>query len=207
VPRNPASKLVPPFSYDPRSNRYRDSAGHFVSGATVRGALNDVLDAGRQRVSALSQELRDGTISLADWQRRMAQEVRTAQAVSAASAKGGWAAMTKSDWGKVGNSTKQQLKYLQQFALDIESGKQPLDGRLIARAELYPQAGRQTYSRVERQGRQEAGLAKERNVLGEADHCNGCLEATAEGWVEIGELVPIGDRDCMGRCKCHLEYK
>ena len=205
--RNPARNLVPPFSYNPGSNRYTDSGGRFVSGDTVRGALNDVIVASQARTHQLTQDLRDGYISLADWQRGMAQEVRTTQAIAHATAKGGWSQMTQSDWGRVGNEVKRQVKYLNNFAKDIETGKVPLDGRLTARADLYPQAARNTYSRTEGASRQEAGLKQERNILGDADHCDGCLEATAEGWVDIGSLVPVGQRDCMSRCHCHLEYR
>ncbi len=205
--RNQARDLTPSFSYNPGSNRYTDSAGRFVSGDTVREALNTVIDASRERSKQLTQDLRDGYITLADWQRGMAQEIRVTQGIAHATAKGGWEQMTKSDWGKVGNETKKQYRYLNNLAKDIETGKVPLDGRLSARADLYPQAGRNTFSRVEGNSRQEAGLTKERNVLGEADHCDDCLEETAKGWQPIGEISDPGERQCGNRCKCHLEYK
>jgi hypothetical protein len=137
----------------------------------------------------------------------MAQEIRTTQAIAHATAKGGWQQMTKSDWGKVGNEVKQQLKYLNNLAVDIERGKVPLDGRLSARADLYPQAARNTHARVEQNSRVDNGQKKVRNVLGAADHCDDCLEETAKGWQPLDEISMPGERQCLSRCKCHLEYK
>jgi hypothetical protein len=205
--RNPARNLTPPYSYNPASNRYTDSRGRFVSGDVVRDALNTVIAASQERTKQLTQDLRDGYISLATWQKGMAQEIRVTQGIAHATAKGGWGQMTKSDWGKVGNEVKRQTKYLNNLAKDIETGKVPLDGRLSARADLYPQAARNTYSRTEGSSRKEAGLKEVKNILGDADHCDDCLEETAKGWQPLGEISEPGTRQCLARCKCYLTYR
>lgn len=205
--RNPARDLTPPFSYNPKTGRYTDSRGKFVAAETVRAAVNTVLEASQERQRNLSQQLQNGTISLADWQRGMAQEIRSSHSIAAATANGGWAQMDRSEWGKVGNKVKKELKYLNKFAADIEAGRVNLDGRFRARADLYVTGARQTYAQSERAAMGTRGKTQERNVLGAADHCPGCLEASGEGWVDIGTLTPIGARDCMSRCHCHMEYK
>ncbi|HEY6021351.1 MAG TPA: hypothetical protein VIY48_16040, partial [Candidatus Paceibacterota bacterium] len=52
------------------------------------------------------------------------------------------------------------------------------------------------------------GYEEERRVLEPgADHCEGCEEQAAQGWQPIGTLDPIGDEECMTRCKCEFEYR
>jgi hypothetical protein len=26
-------------------------------------------------------------------------------------------------------------------------------------------------------------------------------------WQPLGSMIPIGSRDCLSRCKCHVEYR
>jgi hypothetical protein len=52
-------------------------------------------------------------------------------------------------------------------------------------------------------------MTREWNVLHPADHCEGvgsCIEQTARGKVPIGSLIPVGDRRCLRRCHCTIEY-
>lgn len=49
--------------------------------------------------------------------------------------------------------------------------------------------------------------AMERNLLGIADHCAGCIIETKRGWVPYGTLIPLGQRDCKAGCRCTIIYK
>jgi len=54
---------------------------------------------------------------------------------------------------------------------------------------------------------QQNGFSEESNELGEADHCDGCLEETSKGWQPIGTISMPGDRQCTVRCKCTMRYR
>jgi hypothetical protein len=102
---------------------------------------------------------------------------------------------------------RQQYADLDRFAGDIASGKQKFDGTLDRRAKMYTDAGRKTYESASRAESRIRGYDEERNVRHAQDSCDGCLEATAAGWVAIGTLPLPGDRDCVTNCKCSLEQR
>jgi len=115
--------------------------------------------------------------------------------------------MTAQDQGRLGPRVKEQYHYLANFAAQIESGQQRLDGTFLRRVTLYTQAPRGTYHDYETRGKQEQGYTECRNELGAADHCEQCVGETARGWVPIGALVPIGQRLCLSNCRCSVIYR
>ena len=202
------SALTPAFLWNEKSQRYVNAVTkRFVARTQVRQALDIALDRSRNEVARLSRELVNGRLSLADWQVQVARELKSMHLASAALAKGGWAQMTQSDFGKVGATCKREYQYLATFAAQVKSGEQRLDGSLVARANLYAQAPRGTYHAIEERGMQAQGKTEYRNILGPADHCEGCLAETAKGWVLIGELTPIGQRLCLSNCRCGITYR
>ena len=202
------SSLTPAYEWSPGSQRYVNAVTkRFVKREQVRQALDIALDRSRNEVARLSRELVAGRINLADWQKAVAQEVKSMHMASAALAKGGWAQMTPQDTGRAGRIIRDEYAYLANFAAQVKSGQQKLDGSLVTRANLYAQAPRGTYHAIEQRGMTEQGKTECRNVLGPADHCEGCLTETAKGWVPIGALVPIGDRLCLANCRCSISYR
>jgi hypothetical protein len=137
----------------------------------------------------------------------MAQEMKLLHVGAAGVGRGGWAQMSQSDWGWTGQRLRQQYGFLRNFAHDIATGKQPMDGRLLARAGMYAEAARATQREMQRRTGMLVGRSQERNVLGAAEHCGGCLDATARGWVPIGSLPPVGSRQCRSRCHCVIETR
>jgi hypothetical protein len=73
-----------PFTWDARTARYRGEAGRFVPRAQVRGALDAALASAEQGTATLTESLRAGSVSLADWQLGMAREIKSAHLASAA---------------------------------------------------------------------------------------------------------------------------
>lgn len=207
-PRPPRqSPLTPGYRWNQTANRYISPSGRFVGRQQVRAALDVAIDNSAKSIKALSQQLRDGNISLADWQLAMAREIKATHLASAALAKGGWAQLSQSDYGRVGQIVRQEYAYLNKLAQDIAAGRQPLDGRFLRRAEQYIQAGRATYHQVEQREMKVRGYDEERNIRHARDSCPGCLDATARGWVAIGTLPPVGGRDCRRNCRCTIEYR
>ena len=51
------------------------------------------------------------------------------------------------------------------------------------------------------------GFTMGRRILGGCDHCPGCLDAAAQGWVPLDAVVAIGDSYCREFCCCSIEYR
>jgi hypothetical protein len=166
-----------PFTFDPQSARYRDS----VSGKFVPAA--EVRGAVDVVIEQTSQRLQQITGGLQN------------------------GTLTIDDWGWVGQRLRTQYQYLDGFAQDVASGKQMMDGTLAVRASLYALAATGTNREMERRQARLRGEQQERNQLGAADHCPGCLDQTARGWQPIGSLVPVGSRSCLARCHCSMTYR
>jgi hypothetical protein len=207
--RERRSPLTPEYTFSEASQRYRNMAtGKYIKREVVRRALDTALDRSRNEVQRLSRALVNGNMSIAEWQVATAKEIKSMHLASASLAKGGWAQMGPREFGKVGNTLRNEYGYLAKFAEQIKDGTQRLDGSLISRANLYAQGPRGTYHAIEARGMLDQGKAECRNVLGGSDHnCEGCLAETAKGWMQLGELTPIGDRQCLSNCRCSVEYK
>ncbi len=137
----------------------------------------------------------------------MREEIKDMHRTGATIARGGHKQMTQADWGWTGPQVRKQYEYLDNFANDIVSGKQPLDGRMIQRSKLYGQAARGTHEDMKRRMSAQSGFDEERRMLGAADHCDDCLEATGRGWQKIGTLPRIGDSQCTTNCHCRFVFR
>lgn len=195
------------FTWDAATGRYRLEDGRFVREDAVRRALDAVLNAQSATMRAATQQLIDGGMPLAAWQAQMMQAVKTVHLVGTATAVGGWQQMDDSWNGWTGQRIRAQYRFLAGFAADLASGRQPLNGAALTRIGMYAEAARSTHRAAQSRLAERRGMDQERNQLGSADHCAGCLSATAAGWVEIGTLVPCGSRNCLSRCRCSIQYK
>ncbi len=156
----------------------------------------------------LAAALKDGRISLTEWQAAMREYLRQQYTVATMLAKGGSEHVTQSDWGYMGSLLKKQYQYLDKFAQDIANNpKAWLTGRLDVRMNMYKESAYAAYEAMNRREMINAGMDEERRVLGEADHCEDCLVETAKGWQPIGTLAAIGDSVCKTNCKCTFEYR
>lgn len=203
-PNNP---LTPDYYWNEKLRRYQNVyTGRIVSNAEVRAGLDAVILSAKQETRTLTASLLNGEISINDWQDRMAYLLKTQTLASYALAKGGWAQMTPSDWGKAGAELKKEYAYLQRFALDIQNGKISFDGRILTRADLYTERARGTFEDVRREIARQAGFDRERRLLGIADHCRDCVREANKGWQPLGTLRAIGDSICKSNCHCNFDF-
>jgi hypothetical protein len=172
----------------------------------VAGELEKVITASQGNIEGITQRLMDGNINIPEWQLAMEREIKAIHTASGATARGGWTQMSQSDWGFVGSQVKKQYQYLDGFAQDIVSGKQPLDGRAMQRARLYAQSGRGTHEEMRRRMESNKGKNQERRILAPAEHCTDCVEYAGRGWQPIGTLPPIGASLCRTNCHCRFEF-
>lgn len=196
------------YRWNATAGRYVDERGQFVPFIEIRNELEGVIDAASIRMNVLSEQLIGGQISLSEWQSGMMESVKIVHTASAASANGGWAQMSQSDWGFAGQRIREQYNYLRNFADQIASGEQALNGQILVRANMYGDAGRSTFEAVRtRYEKQNNGMTEARRILGAADHCPDCLEYAAEGWMPIDDIPQIGDSVCLTNCHCEIEYR
>lgn len=183
-------------------------SGRRVPQRLLDRALDRAINSATNDLRALTERLQAGSITLADWQAQMAAQIKLLHTGAAAFGRGGWQQMSPSDWGWTGQRLRTQYGYLRNFAQDVAMGKQPLDGRVVARAAMYAQAARSTQRAMQRRMAQGIGMVQERNQLGAADrHCSQCVDIASRGWVPIGSLPPIGSRICRSMCKCTMIYR
>lgn len=199
--------MPPDFIWNARALRYIAPSGRFVSRAEVRGAIDQALVNAERRIAGATEALRTGRLGLAPWERLMREEIKNVHLYNAAAARGGWAQMTQADYGRVGQAVRRQYEYLERFGNQIASGRVVPDGRFMMRARSYAQAGRSTYHMTDRRVHRERGFTEERSLLGIADHCDECVSEEGRGWVRIGDITPIGSRQCLSRCRCSIEYR
>lgn len=196
------------FWWDSSVAQYRDAHGHFVPRLLVRKSLDRIAAASGQRMRVMGQQVAKGDASLGDFHLAMRTEIKTALINNVAAAKGGYAQLSQSDYGRVGNEVKRQYKFLDNFVTELYAGvtKANTPG-FLARVQLYFNTARTMYYKFDREVQEEAGMKEERNLLHPAEHCDECLAQTDMGWVPLGTLVPIGDRECVGNDRCTMEYR
>lgn len=195
------------YTWSKESQRFRDlSTGRYVSERTVRDLVDKVADLASQRMGEAAARYRTGAITIDAFQAEMFATIKDSQIAAAMLAHGGRSQMGPAEWGQVGQRIRTQYAYARQMIGDILDGRQRVNGRLDARARQYGQAARATYERIRGPQSAGAGMQFERNVLGAAEHCDSCVNQTAQGWVPIGTLVPVGSRSCRGNCRCTISY-
>lgn len=198
----------PTFTYSPQTGRYRsDASGKFVPAADVRAATDAAFGASEARARALTEQLRAGTMDLSDWLQNMRREVKRTNLYGGAAASGGWAHLTASDLGRIGQRVRAEYAYLSRMAAGLADGSIPLDGHAVARAGQYGQAGRATYWAADVAAHAARGYTEQLNVLGNAEHCPDCVAETAKGWQPLGQGRAIGARRCRRRDRCSWRYR
>lgn len=209
-----SSWLTQDYRWNEIAARYIGANGRFVPRSLVNAALEQTVTGSQIEMGLLSERLQSGSISLLEWRAGMAQQIKMLHVAQSALARGGWSQMTQSDWGWVGSEIKKQYQFLDRFAADIASGKQPLNGRFLQRAKLYANASRGMFEEMRRRYmRLFKGATEERRNLGVAEHCQtvdkleGCVELAAKGWQPIGTLPRIGESPCRTNCKCYYLFR
>lgn len=179
--------------------------GRAVPERFVRARFQTAIDSSKEKVAKLTQRLVDGKINLSAWNTAMRDEIRNAHRAAAMLANGG--KLTPQEAGRLGAALKRQYKFLDAFTRQIENGDVKLGPRTVARARLYAQAAMTTYQRAAMERERAAGVTLYRLRLSEAEHCAECLADSQKGFVPIGSLAEIGDRECLINCRCRWEFK
>lgn len=180
--------------------------GRVITAIAVRRELDRYLDVNGRQMRALALQLRNGNISLAQWELAMRRAIRNAHLNAIALQRGGWSQMTLADFQRAGAIIRDQFVYLKKFGLDIADGTQRMDGSLDWRANLYGQAPRNSFYQS-----LHANLPFEvthvRSIRHARDSCRDCIALNGV-WFVIGDpayKLP-GDRQCLHNCRCSESY-
>lgn len=191
------------FTYDAASGRYRAEGGRYVPDAQVRAAVDVVADASSERMAALAQRLRAGSMPLAEWTVEMQRAIKVGHLANGIAAFGGVSEMSASRYGYLGSRIKLEYQFLRQWSADIASGAAPLDGRLESRSAQYGQASRITFEGVRAREDRIRGVTEEKNVRHGSRQCRQCATLPTD-WVPLGTLPPLGSRECSVNDRCSI---
>lgn len=196
------------FTFSPSTGRYRVAdSGRLVSESAVRAEIDRLADAASGRLAVLTERLRAGDVTLADWQSQALGVIKQGHVAAGMIAQGGKAQMTPSAFGFLGHQIRGEYGHLRDLANGIADGSVPLDGRLVARAGMYGQAARTTYETVRARHAAGRGFTEEKNTLHASESCTQCSDLSRQDWVPLGTLPPIGSRTCLTRCRCTISRR
>ncbi len=194
--------------YENSTERWRDtSTGRFIPQATVADEMFRHSDATHSTLEALTRQLYAGDIQLAQWQVAIASELKNAHLAQAMFAAGGRANMGFAEFGRVGQTLREQYAYLDKFAQEIANGTVS-EAMALSRVSHYGDSAKQSYwgEYAERS----SGLLDW--ILGAYDerNCNLCPQYAADSPF-TKETLPAfpadGTTPCKGRCRCRLSRR
>lgn len=166
------------WEYDGRSHRYRDlDTGRYLTGRDVRVLRDRATDAAVAQAGALADRVASGSLTPAGFNAEMRALIKNAYGAEYAFGRGGVNGMSNDDWGRVGAEVRRQYTYLDRFTAEMEAGTLS-PAQVKARAGIY---------------------------LDGATQAHGRGQAAAHG-VEPPGVPGDGGTQCLGRCRCWVEW-
>lgn len=193
--------------WDKSKGIYRNKVtGRAISNDLVRDAIDAVADDAKAKLRALTQQIIDGEMELAEYATQAKPIVRRAMIASAQLAAGGRNQIDNRINGRIGNAVRFHLEHFDQFINDLDNGLLTVD-QAAARADMYADASVSVFEKINLGIKKGAGYTKAKNILGNADHCEECLSLADEGWIDIEDMPPVGSRICLTNDRCRVIYK
>lgn len=160
-------------------------SGHtgFVAEAAIEAELERHQLAMARTLETLTRDLYAGEMSVAEWETAVALELKNASLAQSMFAVGGADNMGASDYGRVGQTLREQYEFLDGFAKDIAT-ENVTEGQAITRIDMYADATEQNYWDAWR--------------------------ANAEGGEGLEDLPLLetsprdGDTQCLTHCRCYI---
>lgn len=196
------------YVWERATARYRDKAtGRFISEGTLVNLAESFTGFTQDNLTRITEQMTSGKLSLADWQRQFAQELKDSYIVNSQIGRGGRNTMTQSDYGRIGQRLRGEYRYLNNFAQEIADGKLSA-AQIQARVDQYAAGTRKAYYDGRTAACKDGGFTEERRILHPAEHCDDCIGYASKGWQPIGTLPEPGESSqCRNNCKCEKEYR
>lgn len=128
------------WSYDRNVRRYRSGNGRFLAKSKVVAIRDAVVDAAAKEARDLAAKAVRGEITADAFRAGMRVAIRNAHVAEYSFGRGGINAMTSADFGRIGNTLRNQYAYLENFVTAIESSTLS-EAKAAARAAQYMGAG------------------------------------------------------------------
>jgi hypothetical protein len=202
------------YTYDKARRVYTNTkTGRDVTDQQLRRYVKNVSDETSRRMRKDTQQLIAGLIMLTVWYSRMRSFMRALYKTIWILGIGGFVFDDDTARNIFYLFTLLQFNYFDNFAEQLYSGTQPLNGFAMTRAGMYGRAGNSMWQNKLLIQAEENGFTECINVLGVTeDHCQdgerpGCIEQTARGWIPIASAIPIGNRTCYNNCLCRFKFR
>lgn len=194
------------WAYDPDRDAFIDASGDAVPFNEIRAELNERIDAADQQIERALAETYTGDSTIEDLEEVVVALLLLLLPMFFLFGKGGSISdVTAADINFIESRLRQQIGFLRNFSRDILDGE--LSQEMIrARFQLYTRDDAIAFEEAWDRLHSDAIFPWYRSVLGGCQHCNDCPTEAAKGFVQRGELIPIGARQCLWRCCCHYEY-
>lgn len=186
---------------------WQSLTGQTVPSAEVLATIDAYGSEANATLEGLTRQLYAGEISLSDWQRAVAEELKDAHLNVSMLARGGADNMGSAEYGRVGGTLKDEYRWLDRFANQIADGEVS-EAQAQARIQQYGNATKQSYYREFDRATPPGEVLDW--VLHPGENCPDCVEMANNSPYQPGELriyPGSGHTRCRGRCKCSLERR
>lgn len=180
-----------------------------VSRDKLKKWVDLAVESSKAQLEEIAIQYRTGKINLAQFRISTGGELKRLHSSMAMMANGGRNAISTKGWARTGAKLRSEFAYLNSFRAAL-LGKEPslLGDDFVERVKMYADAGYAQYENQVRGREKDAGVKRARRVkVGDDTTCPGCNRAATEDFLPINDVLPIGDADCLSRCRCHIEYK
>lgn len=193
------------IGFDPTVPTFTNN-GDPIDWSKIRLVILSVENDCRDELSVLARQYIAGDITLSQLHNRAMGIIQTFLIIALVIAMGGLDNMTDADWNKVSIYVEEQFGFLNNFMSDVENQKQSIDG-VENRLQLYGGAVWSDFETELGETFADGDATEEIRILGNADHCDDCVDYAAMGWQPIGTLPDIGDSICGNNCHCEFDYR
>jgi hypothetical protein len=157
-----------------------------------------------RNIGGSTRRLLEEDIKLGTWQREVANEIKEGWALNALVTNGRFpdAAMQR----QINQRIATEFRYLDDKADKIEDGEKS-PSQIAFETTAFAAAVFVGYWFGTSRSKGRAGLSEAKRVLGDADHCEGCI--ALEGiWIKIENVIYPGEgTQCHRYCKCSLVFR
>lgn len=208
---NAISDILPGYTWDTRSSRFRaEATGRYVARRRILELVDAQVNHSTARLHELTEAFYERRIGASVWVEQMRTELRRQHLAQAALGAGGWERLTPTDFGRIGRSLRDDYARIAGTAQDILEGKITLP-QALSRVNGYVGSARTQFFAAERDRIRPSStgvMVIERRHMGNAIHCSDCINYYDLGWQPVGTLpLPGEDSVCRDQCRCGISYR
>lgn len=174
--------------------------------------VESVIRQGKNQLHELATKFRNGRLSDDAFEGQARTIIRRTHLGALSAGAGGLANLMPAHREALEQTLSVEFGYLKRFVQAVKDTTADSSdfNKIPSRAGSYASSAWGTYQQAMRIfiSEQADGTLMEARYLGEAEHCQDCIDLSVEvmGWVPVGTLPPIGDSKCRNECRCSFRY-